>query len=230
MKLVPFSLVSALALATACGVAPRENDTSAADANESEMVAPVVLNIGIDQLHVARFDLDLDVNIARFTEPAATLPLDRVIIFGEAPEEVPEPLDGVVTRCYELFGYDVTGGGAFIVGQGEDIVTSLSGSGSNCAECGAVVICAGSCPNLGPGEVPRGDPSTYDTDPPEGDTGVDNGGGDDGGEGGSDGSSGGSGGSDSGSGGTASGSGSTSGGSTGGSGGSSGGVGQPGGD
>lgn len=211
-------LALSLAPLAACGSPPNEAPASDAAATNQEHVAPVVLNIGIDQLHVARFELDLRANIARFMEPAASLPLDRVVIFGQGPDETPEHLDDVVSRCYEVFGYDVTGGTAFIIGQGEDLLTTLTANGSECAECGAVVICVGMCAELGPGEVPRADPATYDTDPPEGDTGVDNGSGD--GE---------SGGSGSGNDGDRSGGDSGSGADSGGNGGSHGGVGQPGG-
>lgn len=222
MKL-SIALAPALALSFACGVAPRDSDARE-DADAEQGQAPVVLNIGNEDLRVARFDLDLDIHIARFLEPAAELPLDRVSIFGAGPDQQPEDLSIALARCNALWGYEVTGGAAFVVGQGESL-SGTSGGGSACAPCGFTLVCPSTCPDLGPGEIPRADPSTYDTDPAEGDTGVDNGGG---------GSGGGSGGGDSsgtssGSGGNKSG-GSTSGGSTGGSGGSSGGVGQPGGD
>lgn len=157
---------------TACGVSPEEARPSEAEGEGEDVVAPVVLNIGIDQLAVARFDLDLGANIARFTEPAARLPLDRVSIFME--HEPPEDLSDALARCNELWGYEVTGGAEFVVGQGESDITELGVS--SCISCGFAVICPGTCRNLGPGEIPRSDPSAYDTDPVEGDTGVDNGG------------------------------------------------------
>jgi hypothetical protein len=220
MKLAPFALVSARAFAfslpialAACGAAPRTDAAATDDDARTDDVAPVLLNIGIDQLHVARLDLDLDANIVRFTAPAATLPLDRVSIFAD--EAPPEDLNSAIERCNDLWGNDVTGGDEFVVGQGESLVMSLGASA--CVTCGFAVICPGHCSALGPGDVPRGDTSTYDTDPSDGaDTGSD------GGE---------SGGSGSGSGndGDRSGGDSSSGADSGGSGGSHGGVGQPGG-
>lgn len=213
-----FSLLATLATLAACGVAPEEAQQANGDGDARELVAPVVLNIGIEQLAVARFDLDLERNIGRFTGPASAMPLDRVSIFADG--EVPEDLDNAIARCNELWGYEITGGAEFVVGQGETNIAELN-TGS-CVACGFAVICPGSCPNLGPGEVPRGDPSTWDTDPPDGDTGVDNGG-SDGSSG--DGSSGSSGGHTGGNGST-----SGSGAGSGGSGGTGGGVGNPGGE
>jgi hypothetical protein len=206
----------AFTVLSACGVAPRD-DGSTRDGNEptsENEETRVVLNIGIDHLNVERFDLDLSRNIARFADPAAELPLDRVVIFGAAPDEAPAYLDDVVAACYEVFGYDVTGGNAFIVGQGEDLLTTLTASGAECAECGAAVICVGQCEQLGPGDVPPLDPSLYDVDPVDGEETGSNGGGEGGSEGGGTG--------------TGTGTDSGSGAGSGGSGGSHGGVGNPG--
>lgn len=188
----------------------------------TEYVPLPVLNIGMDQLHVARLVLDLDVTIARFVEPARSLPLDRVELTLD--DEEPVDLGNVITDCLEECpagdetcrrGYEITGGADFVVGQGEGFIDVTSGS--DCTVCGWAVICMGSCGELGPGSVPRGDPSQYDVDPAEGgDTGVDGGG-----SGGSDG--------DSGSGDSGSHGDSGSGASSGGEGGSHGGVGNPGG-
>lgn len=217
MRLTPVFLIVLMA---ACAP-PTANEQPAEAGEHREYVPLPVLDIGLEQLHVARLVLDLDVNIARFIDPARSLPLDRVLLTKGGEE--PADLGSVITDCMVSCppdqadcrrGYEITGGAGFVVGQGEGFVDVTAGS--RCSVCGWAVICEGSCDRLGPGEVPRGDPSQYDVDPAEGDTGVD-------GSGGSDGDSGGSGSSGGRSRGGASGSGAGSGG------GSHGGVGNPGG-
>ncbi len=215
--------VSALALACAAPPPGDEDTTAAADDDGDIQYAPVVLDIGIDQLHVARLDLDLDDVVVRFTDPASSLPLDRVQILAD--EQEPVDLDNAISNCGAPCpigeedchpGYEITGGAEFVVGQGEGFVDATAGS--VCAVCGWAVICAGSCRNLGPGDVPRVDPASYDTDPADDDGTGGTGGGDGGGSGGDDGGSSGGGAHDSGSGA-----------SSGGTGGGHGGVGNPGG-
>lgn len=230
-KLAPLAFIP-FTLAVACGAPPREETTSAGDsAGDAQMVAPVVLNIGIDQLHVARVVFDLDTTIVRFVDPAGELPLDRVQVLANG--FAPEDLDHIIAQCSDLQGYEITGGDAFVVGQGEALLgADLSSGGTHCAVCGFAVICPGMCPALGPGDVPHDAAGFDDGDPRDdseqnvtsgdgngGDTGTDGGGSSGGssGDGGSNGNT---------SGGSAGGSGS--GASSGGSGGSHGGVGNPG--
>lgn len=228
--LAPVAFISLLSLTfmftSACGAPPASSAAAEEDdAAGAQMVAPVVLNIGIDQLHVARAVFDLDTTIVRFVDPAGELPLDRVQVLANG--FAPEDLDHIIARCSVLEGYEITGGDAFVVGQGEALLgAGMTSDGAHCAVCGFAVICPGSCPALGPGDVPHGAASFDDGDPrddsDENVTGGDGNGGDTGTDGG--GSSGSNGGNASGGSAGDSGSGASSGGS----GGSHGGVGNPG--
>lgn len=237
-RLAPLALALLCSSLAACVLAPEEAQRAQDEGDAQEPVAPVLLNIGIDQLRVARLVLDLDTEVARFIQPASELPLDRVQVLANG--FAPEDLDHIIARCSELEGYEITRGDAFVVGQGEALLgADIGGGGTQCAVCGFAVICPGMCPALGPGEVPH-DASSFDDDPRDdadanvtsgdgngGDTGTDSGGDSGGDDGGGDGS--GDSGSNAGntSGGSAGDSGS--GASDGGSGGSHGGVGNPGG-
>ncbi|OGQ09200.1 MAG: hypothetical protein A2138_22190 [Deltaproteobacteria bacterium RBG_16_71_12] len=211
-------LVLAL-LCAACGapVTDGADDANAADAAPTP--TPVVLDLDAEQLDVARLDIDLDVNIARFLAPPDELPLDNVFLTADGYPA--ESLVGDIYSCFEHHGDELAGGGFIVMSIEED---PFEASTADCLPCGLALICPGVHEELGPGAVPDRHASSTDVDPADGDdpcgtgdsTGDSSGGSTGGSSGGStSGSSGGS---------TSSGSGAG----TGGSGGSSGGAGNPG--
>lgn len=153
-------LAAVLFTTLACGQPPADDPPAAPPAAED---ARVIYDIGLADLQVARLVINLDEVIARFTAPASELPLERVQIlgFGQAPQSLAD----VVERCFEIHGHDVTGGGQFMVGQGEG--TALDGCGGGCAPCGFTTVCAGVCRGAGDGRAP-GATTSGDVDPEEG--------------------------------------------------------------